>query len=227
MHKYVHPELRVQSFTCSFCGVHSQQCWSEQILHRPYIGASLELVPIDRCYCVSCKGISFWSSIEKIQIFPKSVSAPMPHANLPDSCKSEYLEARNIAGDSPRAAAALLRLCIQKLLVELGGKGRNIDDDIALLVGQGLPGEVINALDFCRVIGNNAVHPGEISLQEEPELVGHLFDLINFIVRETVERKNRLKQLMARLPQGAREAIDRRDAKAINATASPAPPSEP
>ena len=77
------------------------------------------------------------------------------------------------------------------------------------------------------VTGNNAVHPGEISLQEEPELVGHLFDLINFIVRETVERKNTLKQLMSKLPQGAREAIERRDAKALSGAASPVPPSAP
>lgn len=195
--------------------------------HRPYAGGSLEPVPIDRCICTACQNVSFWSTVEKVQIFPKSVAAPMPHADMPDTCKEDYMEGRMLAADSPRAAAAILRLCIQKLLHALGGKGRSIDEDTAWLVAQGLPREVIDALDFCRVIGNNAVHPGEISLKEDPEIVTNLFELINFIVRETVERKNTLKQLMSKLPQGALDAIDRRDAKAINAAALPAPPSGP
>ena len=227
MHRYVAPSLSASKFTCPFCGVYAQQVWSSGLWHQLSGTTSGEHVPIGRCLCVSCKAVSFWSSEAKVQIFPRSASGPMPHPDLPESCKGEYLEARDIAADSPRAAAALLRLCIQKLLIELGGKGQSIDADIGTLVSQGLPFEVKDALDVCRVVGNNAVHPGEISLQEEPELVGHLFNLINFIVRETIERKNTLKQLMAKLPEGALNAIERRDARALNARASPVPPSVP
>ena len=150
----------------------------------------------------------------------------MPHPDLPDDAKNDYLEARSVASDSPRAAAALLRLGVQKLLPKLGGKGKNIDDDIAALVGKGLSPHIRDALDICRVVGNNAVHPGELNVDDDPALVSQLFDLINFIVAQTIERDKAMASMMAKLPQGAKDAIARRDAKAI-AAASPAPPSEP
>lgn len=151
----------------------------------------------------------------------------MPHLDLPSKCSDIYLEARNVSSDSPKAAAALLRLCVQLLLVELGGKGKNLDDDIAKLVTAGLPAQVKDALDICRVVGNNAVHPGEIDLNDDPEMAGQLFELINFIVRETIERQKTLKAMYEKLPIGAREAIAKRDAKTLSAVALLAPPPAP
>nr|WP_315478801.1 DUF4145 domain-containing protein [uncultured Rhodoferax sp.] len=148
----------------------------------------------------------------------------MPHGDMPEDVQEDYLEARLIASDSPRSAAALLRLAVQKLLSTLGGKGKNIDDDIAALVAKGLPVQVKDALDICRVVGNNAVHPGEINVHDEPELVGQLFGLINFIVSQTIEREKTLAAMMGKLPQGAKDAIARRDAKTIG-VASPVPQS--
>jgi Domain of unknown function (DUF4145) len=150
----------------------------------------------------------------------------MPHPDLPRDCVSEYMEARNVAGDSPRAAAALLRLCVQKLLVDLGGRGKNIDEDIASLVAKGLPVQVEQALDVCRVVGNNAVHPGEIILNDDPAFVGQLFDLINYIVAQTIEREKQLAALVAKLPAGALDAIAKRNAKAVSAGALLSPPIE-
>jgi len=225
MKKYVAPALGVKAFTCPSCGTYAQQHWSYQLGHRSYNGANWEEIPLGRCLCISCSAISFWSESTKAQVFPRAVAAPMPHPDLPEDCAKDYLEARSIASESPRAAAALLRLSVQKLLLKLGGKGKNIDDDIGALVAKGLPAQVRDALDICRVVGNNAVHPGEINLEDDPELVAQLFELINFIVAQTIERERNLAAMLAKLPQGAISAIARRDEKAI-AKAAPAPPSE-
>ena len=185
--------------------------------HRPFPGAGMQTIEIERCVCVSCKAVSYWHSHTKQQIYPNAAAAPMPHPDMPAECQSDYLEARQIFVASPRSAAALLRLCVQRLLVALGGSGKRIDDDIAALVARGLPAQVINALDICRVVGNNAVHPGEIDVNDDPELVANLFELINFIVRETIEREKSLAGMMSKLPAGAIEAITRRDSKAVSA----------
>ncbi|WP_081454264.1 DUF4145 domain-containing protein [Vibrio furnissii] len=145
---------------------------------------------------------------------PIIVSAPLPSEDLPESCRKDYQEAREIADKSPRGAAALLRLCIQKLCKELGGKGKNINDDIAVLVKNGLPVKIQQALDVVRVVGNNAVHPGEISLEDHPQVVTALFNLINMIVDNQITQPKQVAELFAFLPENAKSAVEKRDTKA-------------
>lgn len=229
MTKYVSPALKSEAFTCPSCGVYAQQHWSDGIFHRLYGNSSFERVPLGRCFCGSCEHVSFWSMENSVQILPRVVAAPMPHPDLPESCLPEYHEARNVVSESPRAAAALLRLCVQKLMIALGQKGKNIDDDIAALVKMGLPELVQKALDICRVTGNNAVHPGELSSEDTADLTDQIFGLINFIVAQTIERQNSIEAMYEKLPEGARSAIDKRNAKAIQPIAGvlPAPRVEP
>lgn len=144
-------------------------------------------------------------------IVPSEAPVPPSHVDMPQQCRPEYDEARTIVAASPRAAAALLRLAVQKLLPVLGEKGKNINDDIGALVAKGLPVQVQQALDFCRVIGNNAVHPGEIDVNDTPEVAHNLFGMLNFIVEDRISRPKHIQSLYEKLPEAARQAISKRD----------------
>lgn len=138
-------------------------------------------------------------------------NAPLPHSEMPEDVKADYIEARSISALSPRGASALLRLGIQKLCKHLGGTGENINQDIGALVKKGLPVQIQQALDVVRVTGNNAVHPGELRLEDKPEIAQALFGLLNLIVENRIAEPKRVEALYASLPEGARKAVEKRD----------------
>lgn len=144
-------------------------------------------------------------------LVPGEAPVPPAHVDMPAECRAEYDEARSIVALSPKAASALMRLALQKLMVVLGEKGKNINDDIGSLVGKGLPMLVQQALDYCRVVGNNAVHPGEIEINDTPEIAHQLFVMMNFIVDDRISRPKQIEDFYSRLPEGARSAIESRD----------------
>ncbi len=214
--KYFPPKFYTDSFHCPHCGVYSHQEWfnascsrtRSTSINRTYYD---ELEGIDVSICSHCEKFALWFS-RKI-ISPRTSSAPLPVENMPKDVKEDYLEARNIVSDSPRAAAALLRLSIQKLMKHLGEEGKYIDKDIASLVEKGLPEQIQKGLDFVRIIGNNAVHPGEIDLTDDIDMATALFSIINMIVNVLITQEKELNSFYGKLPEGARKAIEKRDKK--------------
>jgi hypothetical protein len=112
---------------------------------------------------------------------------------------------------SPRGAAALLRLCIQKLCDALGQEGKKLDDAIASLVKDGLDPRVQKALDTVRVIGNNAVHPGSIDLRDDVATATTLFSLVNLIAEKMITVPKHVDEVYESLPQSAKNRITKRD----------------
>ena len=135
----------------------------------------------------------------------------MPHPDLPEDVKADYTEAREIEAASPRRAAALLRLAIQKLTVALKCTGKDLNKDIGKLVEQGLPAGVQKSLDLVRVIGNNAVHPGQIDIKDDHDTATKLFSLVNFIAEKMIAEPREIEKLYGKLPESAREQIEDRD----------------
>ena len=144
-------------------------------------------------------------------IFPQHGGAPPPADDLPEDIKDDYLEAASVLGLSPRSSAALLRLALQKLLAELGGKGKNINDDIGSLVKAGVPLEMQKVLDSVRVIGNEAVHPGVLDLKDDQDTALKLFGAINLIVKRLITEPKEIEELYARVPETKKDAIKKRD----------------
>ena len=135
---------------------------------------------------------------------------PLPLPDMPEDVADDYNEARAICGSSPRSSAALLRLALQKLCKHLGEPGKDLNTDIGALVAKGLPTQIQQALDVIRVIGNNAVHPGEIDIREEKELVLKLFEIINFIVNQMITQPQEIAKIYNDLPEGSKKAIEQR-----------------
>lgn len=206
MSKYYPPEDQSKQFHCIHCGVFAKQVWGS--LYYGYCGTNSS--PIGFCQCEHCTNISYWYAGR--MVIPAEAPVAPAHPDMPASIQSEYDEARSIFARSPRAAVALLRLAVQKLMPELREKGDNINADIKSLVAKGLPVQVQQAFDFCRVVGNNAVHPGEINLNDTPEMGQHLFNMINFIVEDRITRPKQIAELYAQLPEPARAAVEKRDA---------------
>jgi Domain of unknown function (DUF4145) len=205
--QYIAPQIDLKAFTCPHCGVLSQQ--QSQALNK-YLQSDAN--PSNRIIastvCQHCRGFTLWCQGK--MVYPNRGNAPLPNPDMPDDVKADYEEAATIATLSPRGAAALLRLAIQKLCKHLGGDGHNINNDIALLVKKGLAGDIQKSLDIVRVIGNNAVHPGQIDV-DDPDIVAHLFALINITTETMISVPNKINALYGDLPKTALQAIEKRD----------------
>ncbi len=210
--KYIPPAFEKKEFHCPHCNVYASQKWFllvKAVPPRTYYNEFLPEAAVS--ICSHCKNYAIWIQ-EKI-VYPESSPAPLPIKDMPEDVKEDYLEARSVVNSSPRGAAALLRLALQKLMIHLGEKGKNLNEDIANLVKKGLPEKIKKALDAVRVIGNNAVHPGEITLKDDKETAIALFELLNMIVEIMITQPKKVDQIYDKIPQGAKEAIEERDKK--------------
>jgi hypothetical protein len=159
--------------------------------------------------CFSCNRFALWFGDRLL--YPERGSLIRPNADMPSEVLSDYVEAQNVAAASPRSAAALLRLAIQKILVHLQVDSKDINGSIKELVERGLDVRVQRSLDIVRVVGNNAVHPGQMDVSDDRGTVNQLFHLINIICDYGISQPKMVDALYERLPDGAREQIERRD----------------
>ena|SRR5437867_5056449 len=186
---YKFPKLNREAFHCPRCGVYSHQDWS----NVEKSGYSIFLAPEPDsskpnpntiketrvAICEHCKEFTLW--IGGSMIYPLTGDSPYPSSDMPKGVKKFYEEARSIVSRSPRGAAALLRLATEKLTNDILGteKGKSLNDNIRIMVSNGLREDVQQSLDSLRVIGNHAVHPiGEINTKDARMRIHYL----NFLI---------------------------------------------
>ncbi|WP_345847759.1 DUF4145 domain-containing protein [Shewanella algae] len=220
MMNYTEPEISKSSFHCPTCGAFAHMRWFQFDRNnhpRPYTEAE----------CSHCGESSLWRIEETKEdsrgfilpskgtmLFPDTGIAPLPETDMPDDVKTDYEEAARISAKSPRGAAALLRLGLQKLCKHLGKDGKNINSDIrALSEDNVLPPMVIKVADTVRITGNNAVHPGEMSEEDFDHVASKLFDLLNFIVKKAITEPKELEALYQKVPEKPRLSAEEQDAK--------------
>lgn len=220
---YVHPEFRELAFNCIYCKAYSSMIWNR--LHDPsefnhnntriYFGKELH-----SCRCFKCNKISYWikDDYDSFLIFPLENTSAVdpPHMDMPEDVALDYNEAASIVSHSKRGACALLRLAIEKLCKQLGSQNKNLNDNIAYLVSQkNLDLRVQQSLDLLRVIGNSAVHPGLIDVNDmDKEIVYELFKILNNIVETQISQPKINDNLYNTiLNEETRDSIKKRDSK--------------
>jgi len=205
---YTPPAFNKTAFHCPTCRAFAKQIWCQGYgkipSNAPFTEGKLKFT-----ICTHCEARTVW--YDGTMLFPDTSTAPHPNPDLPEDIASDYEEARSILSRSPRGAAALFRLCIQKLCKHLGESGKNINADIAALVKKGLHPTVQKSLDIVRVIGNEAVHPGTIDLNDQPDTALQLANLINIIADAMISQPKAVDELYGTLPEEKRSQIDQRD----------------
>jgi hypothetical protein len=197
------PTFEATAFNCPLCNAYAEQRWS---LARPDWGSGSDC---RFTRCTHCGQEAIWKNGR--MIYPDSSPAPSPNPDLPEDIKADYEEARTIISRSPRGACALLRLCVQKLCGLLGESGKDVNADIAALVKKGLNPKIQKSLDIVRVIGNEAVHPGQIDLRDQPATATQLCSLLNVIADAMITQPKTIESLYAGLPETKLQQIEKRD----------------
>jgi hypothetical protein len=165
---------------------------------------------VSRCY--NCKGFTVWvrdrlvfparveeapnivevdfrEVEEDVQESAEQVQHDDEHGQEPAEDVQEFSEdfeqAATILNKSPRAAAALIRVCIQKMIPLLKNTGKNLDENISSLVGKGLEVEIRQAMDVLQVIRKNPVQENHIDLRAETAMATRMFESL----KEILERR--------------------------------------
>ncbi len=211
---HIAPDYMKESFTCPHCGTLSLMHYT-CISYRGYEVISLTENNregdnwLNIASCHNCKKKTIW--INNIYAYPDDV-AEEANPEMPEAVKQLYNEAGLIYNKSPRAACALLRLAIDKLCNELGENDKDINKNIGALVEKGLPKSVQQALDIVRVVGNKAVHPGQIAYDvDDKGTASMLMHLLNIIVTRMISEPKEIETLYQGLPESVKESIEKRD----------------
>ena len=222
---YYPPEYRKKEFNCAHCKVFAHQTWISNLrgelvnvmtLNSPN-NPSEELSPpglFAASKCAYCNKWSIW--IEESLVYPVQIIVEDPNDDMPDEVKELYIESAQVLPTSPRAAAVLLRFGLQILLGAVGGGGKNINNNIKKIVESGVDRETQRALDILRVFGNSGAHPEEIKLDENPDLVYEMYELMNIVTDRLITRKNKIDELYDILPEKKKDYIKSRDSKNKN-----------
>lgn len=205
------PTYLKDKFICPICKLYVKHSWYQNVFERIQGNNSVKF-SISRCS--NCLNLIIWSADHEEIIFPKINQVEEPNLELNEDIKEIYIEAATILDDSPRASAALLRLCLEKLLIQINIPGRTLNDMISNLIEKGVDENIRKACDIVRIHGNEAIHPGEINIKDNRYIATNLFWLINKIATIEITEKKKIQFLYDKtLSDRKKKSIEIRDLK--------------
>ena len=220
MNKDISPAFHKTHFKCMSCKVYAVQEW--RTVNHLYISENGKLYyyshdkyfEVKSSTCLRCMNTYLWNSNTESIIYPRSSSLPHHSLDLPENMRKIYEEARDVYEVSPRCAAALGRVLLEKLVYYLlekqyTSKGDDNTEDTTdkenkikkltlhnLIEKLDLDKEIKDSCNNIRLLGNEGAHAGEIDFEDNlsKEAVEGLFILINHIIYETITRKREAKE---------------------------------
>lgn len=225
--------LDQKSFKCPNCGAFSHMKW-ENLFYSIYDEQGNEhhiLTRVHQAQCASCDKENIWynnrevsgwlglqgiprptNDSELLRLFPineignKDIPEYLP--DMPHDVKELYKEAALIFELSPRSAAALIRLALEKLCDHLGVKKKNIKESIEELAAKNIiPLIVAKAADNIRLIGNANVHSGIIGDEVLEDINPAIFSYINLIVDYAITKPKEINEINALFPEQKRASL--------------------
>ena len=218
-------------FNCPHCGVRNIRAEIKEAFFKNAYG-KFSTLGYWRNYhryfvgiCEECCQEILWQIEGKNKSNIKILYPKQPYhdfsSDMPEHVKSIYEEAVNVAELSPRAACALLRVALEKLLGYVGDsyeafaqiKGKKLNEAIGILVDLGVSSRLQKALDVIRCRGNCAVHGGEIIMSDSLENVKELFEIMEIAIDELIVRTEKIQRNYDAMAETTKQAIKKRNQK--------------
>jgi hypothetical protein len=130
--------------------------------------------------CHNCNGFAIWVA--------GRLGFPIDVEKTPEFVEGDFEQAAAILNNSPREAAALMRVCIQKLVPLLKQEGKSLNDYMSSLVRKGLEVEIRQAVEVLQVLRNETGQPTSLETQEDKEMALRFFDSLKAVLERRMLR---------------------------------------
>lgn len=232
---HIEPVVSGQRFTCPHCVAITGHEWGQVYSDFPTFENELRPLAVWLEYdgegysayqemfrasrCMSCDRYTLW--LGSTIIYPRALTAPLPHADMPAHISALYAEAREVFAVSRRAGGAMARAVIESLLKHVdtdAPKRATLDQRIDRVKDRSSVG-LHQALTIVRHVGNVALHegdsPDELLLElmnDDTAAVGALlFATCNDLVEEFIARPKYIALVYEQLPEGLRAKMRPKD----------------
>ena len=195
--RYITPKtfFELSYFTCAGCT--KQTIYAREFPHDPDIAAEH-----DEEQNVRTESSYSTEGVELVQLYPTLKLGEDPHADMPTEVRKLYDEARDVGHQSPRSAAALLRVALETLLK---GSPYNLNGRLFDMVTQAAKraelGQLWSGLEVVRIVGNEAAHETLLDLAADTALVDDLFGILNEMVEASITTPARRSERFSKMPE--------------------------